>query len=60
MNVAYRLKNLARKILNEISFEVINPESKIPLGFKKHTRSISWLAEQVISQHLMVNKKNLT
>ena len=34
MNVAYRLKNLARKILNEISFEVINPESKIPLGFK--------------------------
>tara|TARA_B100001540_G_C15615123_1_gene554947 strand:- start:54 stop:656 length:603 start_codon:yes stop_codon:yes gene_type:complete len=57
MNVAYRLKNLARKILNEISFEVINPESKIPLGFKKHTRSISWLAEQVISQHLMVNKK---
>ncbi len=57
MNLAYRLKNLARKILNEISFEVINPESKIPLGFKKHTRSISWLAEQVISQHLMVNKK---
>lgn len=57
MNVAYRLKNLARKILNEISFDVINPESKIPLGFKKHTRSISWLAEQVISQHLMVNKK---
>tara|TARA_B100000945_G_C20153391_1_gene489610 strand:+ start:38 stop:640 length:603 start_codon:yes stop_codon:yes gene_type:complete len=57
MSVAYRLKNLARKILNEISFEVINPESKIPLGFKKHTRSISWLAEQVISQHLMVNKK---
>ena len=38
------LQKLSRRILNEISFEVINPESKIPLGFKKHTRSISWLA----------------
>ena len=51
------LQKLSRRILNEISFEVINPESKIPLGFKKHTRSISWLAEQVITQHLETNQK---
>ena len=57
MHIAQKIKNLAKKILNEISFEVIHPESKIPLGFKKHTRSISWLAEQVISQHLKVNYK---
>jgi hypothetical protein len=52
-----KLQKLSRRILNEISFEVINPESKIPLGFKKHTRSISWLAEQVITQHLETNQK---
>jgi len=51
------LQKLSRRILNEISFEVINPESKIPLGFKKHTRSISWLAEQLITQHLETNQK---
>lgn len=57
MNIAEKLKSVSKKILNEISFEVIHPENKIPLGFKKHTRSISWLAEQVISQHFEVYKE---
>ena len=52
------LIDLSKKISNKISFEVINPSTMIPYGFRPHTRSISWLAEQVITQHIKSNIKD--
>ena len=52
------LIDLSKKISNKISFEVINPSTLIPYGFRPHTRSISWLAEQVIAQHIKSNIKD--
>jgi len=43
---------LSKKIVKKISFDVINPTSLIRYGLRPHTRSISWLAEQIISQHI--------
>ncbi len=56
-NYSEKLINLSKKIANQINFSVISPKERIPYGFKKHTRSISWLAEQVITQHIRFNKK---
>lgn len=52
-----KLINLSKQILDKVSFNVISPLDKIPFGFKKHTRSISWLAEQVVVQHLKFNRE---
>ena len=52
-----KLINLSKQILDKVSFNVISPLDKIPFGFKKHTRSISWLAEQVVVQHLRFNRE---
>ncbi len=35
----------------------ITDEKILPYGLKSHTRSISWLAEQVITQQTKYNKK---
>jgi len=51
------LINLSKQIVDKVGFDVISPADKIPFGFKKHTRSISWLAEQVVIQHLKSNRE---
>jgi hypothetical protein len=48
---------LSKKIYKKINFQVIHPETLIPYGFRPHTRSVSWLAEQIISQNLKKNYK---
>ena len=40
------------------SFEITN-KRVLPYGLKPHTRSISWLAEQVITQQCKFNKERL-
>lgn len=40
------------------SFEIAN-ETTLPFGLKPHTRSVSWIVEQVLVQSLKLNKKNL-
>ena len=48
------LLKLSLKIVNNIkSFEVIHPSTLIPFGLKPHTRSISWLAESIVSQNIL-------
>ena len=48
---------LSKKLYKKINFQVIHPETLIPYGFRPHTRSVSWLAEQIISQNLKKNYK---
>lgn len=47
------------KLIEEIKgFEVVG-NKLLPYGFKPHTRSISWIAEQVILQQAKVKSKKL-
>ena len=53
------LRQKLEKLIAEISdFEVLN-EKILPFGLKPHTRSVCWLAEQVITQNTMVRKDAL-
>ena len=40
------------------SFDITNPEI-LPYGLKPHTRSVSWIAEQVIVQQAKYNRRAL-
>lgn len=49
------ITNLFIDVVNIIpSFDVANPKI-LPYGLKPHTRSISWITEQVISQQAKYN-----
>ena len=50
------LKNLLINILPSFN---ITDEKILPYGLKAHTRSVSWLVEQVITQQLKYNAKKL-
>lgn len=51
-SIASRLENVFTKLINDVpSFEVLNKDV-LPYGLKQHTRSICWLAEQVILQNI--------
>ncbi|MDE0518095.1 MAG: hypothetical protein OXH36_00860 [Bdellovibrionales bacterium] len=53
------VKDLFLKVTDIIpSFNVTDP-SVLPYGLKPHTRSISWIAEQVITQQAKFHRKRL-
>ena len=53
------VKSLFLKVTDIIpSFNVTDP-SILPYGLKPHTRSISWIAEQVITQQTKFHKGKL-
>lgn len=53
------IKNLFLSTVNLIpSFDITNPKI-LPYGLRPHTRSISWIAEQVITQQTKFNAKKL-
>jgi hypothetical protein len=53
------VEDLFRKLLKILpSFDVAD-EKVLPYGLKPHTRSISWLVEQVITQQAKLNAKKL-
>jgi len=53
------LDNIFTKLVGKIKeFEVVNSQL-LPFGFKPHTRSISWIAEQVILQQAKIKRKEL-
>jgi len=53
------LDNVFTKLVSKIKeFEVVNSRL-LPFGFKPHTRSISWIAEQVILQQAKVKRKEI-
>ena len=50
---------LFRKVIKIIpSFDITNPKI-LPYGLKPHTRSVSWIVEQVITQQAKYNRKKL-
>jgi hypothetical protein len=57
-DIAY-LKDLYLRLIKILpSFDITNSKV-LPYGLKPHTRSISWLVEQVISQQTKYNKRIL-
>ena len=53
------VKDLFLRVINIIpSFNVTDP-SVLPYGLKPHTRSISWIAEQVITQQAKFHRNKL-
>lgn len=53
------VETVFRKLLKILpSFDVTN-EKVLPYGLKPHTRSVSWLVEQVITQQTKYNAKSL-
>lgn len=53
------VEDVFRKLLKILpSFDITN-EKILPYGLKPHTRSISWLVEQVITQQTKFNAKTL-
>ena len=53
------LKELFSNVINILpSFNITDPKV-LPYGLKPHTRSISWIAEQVITQQAKFNAKRL-
>lgn len=53
------IRSLYEKLINILpSFDVTN-KSILPYGLKAHTRSVSWLVEQVITQQTKFNSNNL-
>ena len=52
------LIKLSKSFLKDISsFQVVHPNTLIPYGLKPHTRSISWLAESIVSQNIKSKKE---
>lgn len=53
------MHTLFRKVVDIIpSFDLTDPKV-LPYGLRPHTRSISWIAEQVITQQAKYNRKKL-
>ena len=53
------VEDVFRKLLKILpSFDITN-EKILPYGLKPHTRSVSWLVEQVITQQTKFNAKQL-
>ena len=53
------MKNFFAKVVQIIpSFDITNPKI-LPYGLKPHTRSVSWIAEQVIVQQAKYNRVTL-
>jgi len=53
------LQNKLEELVNDIGeFEILS-EKILPFGLKPHTRSVCWLAEQVITQNTKVFKEAL-
>jgi len=53
------MDSLFRKVVEIIpSFDITDPKV-LPYGLKPHTRSISWIVEQVITQQTKYNRKKL-
>ncbi len=53
------VEGIFRKLLKILpSFDITN-EKILPYGLRVHTRSISWLVEQVITQQTKFNSKKL-
>ena len=53
------VENLFRKLLKILPAFAITDEKVLPYGLKPHTRSISWLVEQVVTQQTKFNAKKL-
>lgn len=53
------VKNLYHNLIKILSSFDITNKKILPYGLKPHTRSISWLVEQVITQQSKVNAKQL-
>lgn len=53
------VENLFRKLLKILPAFDIADEKILPYGLKPHTRSISWLVEQVVTQQTKFNAKRL-
>ncbi|MEK7211178.1 MAG: hypothetical protein AAB731_00930 [Patescibacteria group bacterium] len=53
------LETVYRKLLTILPSFDITDKKILPYGLKPHTRSISWLVEQVITQQTKFNKKKL-
>ena len=50
------MRDLFTRVVQIIpSFDITNPEI-LPYGLKPHTRSVSWIAEQVIVQQAKYNR----
>jgi hypothetical protein len=59
INNVYLIESLCLKLVSEIpSFEIAS-EKALPYGLKPHTRSVSWLVEQVLVQSLKQNASKL-
>jgi hypothetical protein len=53
------VEDLFRKLLKILPSFDITDEKVLPYGLKPHTRSISWLVEQVVTQQTKFNAKKL-
>ena len=54
-----KMNDLFRRVIHIIpSFNITNPKI-LPYGLKPHTRSVSWIVEQVIVQQAKYNSQNL-
>ena len=53
------VEGLLRALLKILPSFDITDEKVLPYGLKPHTRSISWLVEQVITQQTKFNAKKL-
>ena len=53
------MQDLFERVVEIIpNFDITNPEI-LPYGLKPHTRSVSWIAEQVIVQQAKYNRETL-
>ncbi len=53
------MDSLFRKVIEIIpSFDITDPKV-LPYGLKPHTRSVSWIVEQVITQQTKYHRKEL-
>lgn len=53
------VKNICKKLLEILPNFSITDERILPYGLKPHTRSVSWLVEQVIVQQMKSHSKEL-
>ncbi len=53
------IKNIFLDLLNILPSFNITDEKILPYGLKPHTRSISWIVEQVIVQQMKYHAKEL-
>ena len=51
--------DLFRKLIENLAGFEIASEAALPFGLKEHTRSVSWIAEQVVTQNLAKIKSEL-